>query len=201
MTHWSIESWSSDQSVSQLFPKSLLQCKEREAPGIDTIAVVSRIWCLFEAEDNVIVLAFSSSLRMPDDMEAHNNFMIEESGPLSASYQIHQCDHDSQKPLARCYISELELGPWKPYLACHYILYAVFSSRECFSFPRYSLTNYLQIYILDFALWLFSVEMILYITCCVYTGTQNIYYSCWMTYCIWWLVSGWSKNVRACDNC
>lgn len=24
--------------------------------------------------------------------------------------------------------------------------------------------------------------------------------SCWLTYCIWWLVSGWSKNVRACDN-
>jgi len=54
---------------------------------------------------------------------------------------------------------------------------------------------------IHFAFWLFSVDTILYITCCVYTGTQNIYCSCLMTYCIWWLASRWRKNVRACDNC
>jgi len=54
-----------------------------------------------EAEDidNVIFLAFSSSFWIPDDTEDHNICMIEESGPLSASYQIHQCDQNGQKPV------------------------------------------------------------------------------------------------------
>lgn len=36
--------------------------------------------------------------------------MIEESGPLSASYQIHHSvTRTAKKPVARCHISELEL--------------------------------------------------------------------------------------------
>ena len=96
-----------------------------------------------EAEDidNVIFLAFSSSFWIPDDTEDHNICMIEESGPLSASYQIHQCDQNGQKPVARCHISELELDHGSQLLGVTFlsrILYAVFSNCPvcCFSFPN-----------------------------------------------------------------
>jgi hypothetical protein len=100
-----------------------------------------------EAEDidNVIFLAFSSSFRIPDDKEDHNICMIEESGPLSASYQ---------KPVARCHISKLELDHGSQLLAVTFrsltiFVFSMLSSLTVqfvvFLFLVYSFKNYLQI--------------------------------------------------------
>lgn len=152
LVNWVVVQWPSVISPSVITPV------QRTSSTRSSHCCRSRIWCLWWGwgpEDNVIVLAFSSSFRILDDMEVHNNFMIEESGPLSASYQIHHCDQDSQKPLARCYVT-FQSWNWDhgSLTLLVIIFYAVFCSRECFSFPRYSLTNYLQIYILPFGYFL-----------------------------------------------
>ena len=149
-----------------------------------------------EAEDidNVIFLAFSSSFWIPDDTEDHNICMIEESGPLSASYQIHQCNQDGQKPVAWCHISDLELDHGSQLLSVTFLSLTIFvfsmlssltDQFVVFLFLIYSLKNYLQISVV-FGLWLFSclivsVEMALYILCCIYSETQYIYCPCQIT--------------------
>ena len=146
--------------------------------------MVSRIWCLV-VRLRTLIMSFSSSFWIPDDTEDHNICMIEESGPLSASYQIHQCDQNGQKPVARCHISELELDHGSPLPGVTFlsrILYAVFSNCPvcCFSFhglqPQKLLAN---IYCLwPFSCLIVSVEMTLYIMCCVYSERQNTYCPC-----------------------
>jgi len=120
--------------------------------------------------------------------------MIEESGPLSASYQIHQCNQDGQKPVAWCHISDLELDHGSQLLSVTFLSLTIFvfsmlssltDQFVVFLFLIYSLKNYLQISVV-FGLWLFSclivsVEMALYIMCCIYSETQYIYCPCQIT--------------------
>ena len=95
--------------------------------------------------------------------------MIEESGPLSASYQIHQCGQDSQKPLA-----SVTFQSWNWDHGSLTLLVIIFSMLSFLAVSVFLfLVTHKLLANIHFAFWLFSVEMILYITC-VYTGTQNI---------------------------